>query len=172
MARIYFLSGSPSSNIVGQTANMLLECDEAQDVTIEKWDKDIAPMAAAMNATRIFWGTAWTSQTLLAREKRAALELQKQDGIRRVFEINSELVRKEVPHYGAFVDGEIAKHGRNHPFVKTQFFSEEIDETGGMFPPERIALIHGMHQPHLEPQPGSLYAFCLDIAGSDENSPG
>ena len=171
-SRIYFLSGSPASNIVGQTASILLECDEAQDVLISKWDKDIAPMAASTNATRVFWGTAWTSQTLLAREKRAALELQKQDGIQRVFEIDADLVRKEVPSYGKFVDGEVAKHGRNHPFIKTQYYSEEIDETGGMFPPERIALIRGDHPHQLSPTPGHLYAFLLDIAGSDENSNG
>jgi hypothetical protein len=169
-SRIYFLSGSPSSNIVGQTANTLLECDEAQDVLIDKWDKDIAPMAASTNATRVFWGTAWTSQTLLAREKRAALAAEKRDGIKRVFEINADLVRQEVPNYGKFVDGEVAKHGRNNPFIKTQYFSEEIDETGGMFPPERIAMLKGDHPYQLEPQSGKLYAFTLDVAGSDENS--
>ncbi|MFZ3078498.1 MAG: hypothetical protein WA109_02330, partial [Bellilinea sp.] len=67
-ARIFFLSGAPEANIVGATASALLEVDEAQDLEIEKYDKDIAPMAASTNATRIFWGTAWTSQTLLARE--------------------------------------------------------------------------------------------------------
>jgi hypothetical protein len=169
-SRIYFLSGSPPTNVVGQTASVLLECDEAQDVLIDKWDKEIAPMAASTNATRVFWGTAWTSQTLLAREKRLALEAQKKDGIQRVFEINADLVRKEAKAYGKFVDGEVAKHGRNHPFIKTQYYSEEIDETGGMFPPERIALIHGDHDYQVEPLPGRLYAFCLDVAGSDENS--
>ncbi|NLG99041.1 MAG: hypothetical protein GX491_16915 [Chloroflexi bacterium] len=66
-ARIFFFSGSPTANIVGATASTLLEVDEAQDILIEKFDKDIAPMAASTNATRVFWGTAWTSQTLLAR---------------------------------------------------------------------------------------------------------
>lgn len=169
-ARIYFLSGSPSSNIVGQTANTLLECDEAQDVMMDKWDKDIAPMAASTNATRVFWGTAWTSQTLLAREKRAALAEEKKDGIKRVFQISADTVRQEVPRYGVFVDGEVAKHGRNNPFIKTQYYSEEIDETGGMFPPERIAMLKGDHPYQLEPKQDSLYVFCLDVAGSDENS--
>ena len=67
-ARIYFLSGGPEANIVGATASTLLEVDEAQDVQIAKFDKDINPMAASTNATRVFWGTAWTSKTLLARE--------------------------------------------------------------------------------------------------------
>jgi len=71
---IYFFSGSPTSSIVGATASLLLECDEAQDIQITKWDKEIAPMAASTNATRVFWGTAWTSRTLLARELAAAQE--------------------------------------------------------------------------------------------------
>src|SRR4030042_3135466 len=37
-AMIYFLSGSPTSSIVGATASLLLECDEAQDVEIAKWE--------------------------------------------------------------------------------------------------------------------------------------
>ncbi|MFU8772144.1 MAG: hypothetical protein ACNA8H_06965 [Anaerolineales bacterium] len=56
-ARIFFFSGSPTANVVGATANLLLQCDEAQDIQIAKWDKDFAPMAASTNATRVFWGT-------------------------------------------------------------------------------------------------------------------
>ena len=97
MARIYFFSGQPRSNIVGATASVLLEVDEAQDVPITKYDKDIAPMAASTNATRVFWGTAWTSRTLLSRELRASLKAQKKDGIKRVFVLTADDVRKEVP---------------------------------------------------------------------------
>jgi len=165
--RIAFLSGLPASNIVGATASLLLECDEAQEVNIEKWDKEINPMAASTNATKVFWGTAWTSQTLLSREKRTALEAQKKDGIQRVFHINADLVGKEVPSYRKFVDGEIAKLGRNHPFIKTQFFSEEIDAEAGMFPPARLALMQGKHTPHVSPQPGEIYAFTIDVGGED-----
>src|SRR4030042_5553698 len=78
-AMIHFLSGAPTSSIVGATASLLLECDEAQDVQISKWDKEIAPMAASTNATRVFWGTAWTRPTLLARELRAARPAGKND---------------------------------------------------------------------------------------------
>ena len=168
LARIFFLSGSPTANVVGATASLLLECDEAQDVQITKWDKEINPMAASTNATKVYWGTAWTSQTLLAREKRLAKELQDKDGIRRVFEINADDVRLEVPEYGVFVDQEIAKLGRSHPFVRTQYFSEEIDAEGGMFPPDRLARMQASHEPRLQPEPGLLYAFLIDIAGEDE----
>jgi len=166
-ARIYFLSASPTANVVGATASTLLECDEAQDVLISKWDKEIAPMAASSNATRVFWGTAWTSNTLLAREKRAALAAEKQDGIRRVFELTADQVRAEAPAYGVFVDGEIARHGRNNPYIRTQYFGEEIDDQTGMFTAERLGLLQGSHPAQLAPQPGRAYAFCLDVGGEE-----
>ena len=169
-ARIFFLSGAPTSNVVGATASTLLECDEAQDVIIAKWDKEIAPMAASTNATRVFWGTAWTSQTLLAREKRLAKEAQQRDGIQRLFELTADEVGKEVPAYRNFVANEIARHGRSHPFVRTQYFSEEIDSQSGFFPPERLALLQGEHPRQNSPQPHGVYAFLIDVAGQDEES--
>jgi hypothetical protein len=171
-ARIFFLSGSPEANIVGATASTLLQVDEAQDVQIEKFDKDIAPMAASTNATRVFWGTAWSSNTLLARELRAAQAAQNRDGIRRVFRITADEVSAEVPAYGKFVAGQIAKLGRTHPMVRTQFYSEEIDAEGSLFTPQRIALMQGSHQPVTSPvfgESGSI-AFLLDVAGVDEEA--
>jgi hypothetical protein len=111
-ARISFLSGDPDANIVGATANLLLECDEAQDVQPAKWDKDVAPMAASTNATRVFWGTAWTSKTLLARELRLARQAEKQDGVRRAFVLTAEEVVAEVPAYGRFVAEQVAAFAR------------------------------------------------------------
>ena len=78
-ARLYFLSGQPGANVVGATANVLLQCDEAQDVQVAKWDRDFAPMAASLNTVRVFWGTAWTSRTLLARELAAAEQKRKME---------------------------------------------------------------------------------------------
>jgi hypothetical protein len=166
-ARIFFLSGGPEANIVGATASTLLEVDESQDIQIGKFDKDIAPMAASTNATRVFWGTAWTSNTLLARELRAALDLEQQDGVRRVFRISADEVAKEVPAYGKFVAEQVAKLGRNHPMVKSQFFSEEIDAEAGMFPAGRIALMAGRAGRQAGPEAGRIYALLLDVAGQD-----
>lgn len=176
LARISFLSAAPTSNVVGATASLLLECDEAQDVNPEKWDKEILPMASSTNATRVYWGTAWTADTLLGRELRAARQAEALDGRQRIFAVTADQVRQEVPAYGAFVDSEIARLGRTHPFIRTQYFSEEIASAGGLFTPERLALMHGSHPP-LDSPPISdggsrrgVYAFLLDIAGSDETA--
>ena len=167
-SRIYFLSGAPTANIVGATASALLVVDEAQDISIEKYDKEINPMAASSNATRVFCGTAWTSKTLLARELRAAQRAQDQDGIRRVFVIDADQVGKEVKNYKKFVQAEIQKLGRNHPFVKTQYFCEEIDAQAGLFPEARLSLMQGNHLPQPGPLPGHIYALTIDVAGQAE----
>jgi hypothetical protein len=153
-AMIHFLSGSPTSSIVGATASLLLECDEAQDVTIAKWDKEIAPMAASTNATRVFWGTAWTSHTLLARELRAARLAEQSDGIRRTWLLTADEVGAEVPAYRKFVNEQVARLGRNNPLVRTQYFSEEIDSEGGMFCMSRRMLMLGAHARQNEPSAG------------------
>jgi hypothetical protein len=168
-ARVIFLSGDPNARVVGATASLLLECDEAQDVGAAKWDKDFAPMAASTRATRVFWGTSWTSQTLLARELRAARQAERQDGRRRTFVCSAEQVGAEVPAYAAFVQEQVARFGRSHPLVRTQYFSEEIDEQAGMFPAERLALMQGSHAREARPQSaGAVYALLVDVAGGDE----
>lgn len=167
---IHFLSGEPTSNIVGATASLLLECDEAQDVEISKWDKEIAPMAASTNATRVFWGTAWTSRTLLARELRAARLQEQQDGIQRTWVLTADEVGAEVPAYRKFVDEQVARLGRNNPLVRTQYYSEEIDSEGGMFSLSRRILMLGDHPRQDCPVPGHAYAFTIDVAGADESA--
>ena len=167
-ARVSFLSGDGQANVVGATASLLLIINEAQDISPNKYDKDAAPMAASTNATRVIVGTVWTSNTLLARELRAARIAEKADGIRRVFFYTSEDVRKCNPAYGLFVDAEIARLGREHPLVKTQYFCEEIDAQTGMFNPTRRALMTGDQPAHDHPLIGVPCAFLLDVAGQDE----
>ena len=164
-ARLFFLSGQPGANIVGATANLLLEVDEAQNILIDRYDKDISPMAASANATRVFWGTAWTPDTLLGRERRLAGEAQQLDGIQRVFTLTADDVAREVPAYGQFVAEQIERYGRHHPLIRTQFFSEELTGDAGLFTPARRSLMQGTHPPHTYPLPHCLYAFLLDVGG-------
>jgi len=155
-------------NVVGATANLALIVNEAQDVRKDVYTKKFEPMAASTNATRIFAGTVWTSNTLLAQERKAGLEAEKKDGRKRVFMIDTDEVRKSVPWYGTHVDGVIKKLGRDHPLVKTQYFNEEIDAEAGMFNAARMALMKTRAKPYDEPKDGATYAFLIDVAGQDE----
>jgi hypothetical protein len=166
---IAFFSGQPKANVIGATASLLLVGDEAQDISTAKWDKDFAPMAASTNATTVLFGTAWTKNTLLARERQFAQEQEKIDGIKRYFRADADVVAAEVESYKLYVEKQIAKLGRQHPIIKTQYFLEEIDASGGMFPPARRALTRGKHQPYDDPK-DKLYAITIDVAGEDENA--
>lgn len=170
--RCLFFSAHEASNVVGATASVLLECDEAQDVDPDKWDKDFAPMAASTNATTVFYGTIWTSQTLLARVIRALRAEEARDGITRVFYVPWDRVAEEVPAYGRYVEKEISRLGRAHPIIQTQYLLQEIDGAGKLFGPERQALMHGVHRREREPVPGAVYAMCVDVAGEAEELEG
>jgi hypothetical protein len=166
-AQLAFFSGAPEANIVGATATILLEVDEAQDVSIEKYDRAIAPMAASTNATRVLWGTAWTGDTLLARELKSAREAEERDGFQRVFTISAEDVAAEVPEYGKHVAEQVARLGRQHPLIRTQYFNQELAAVDGLFNPARLALMQGEHPGQFSPLPGRLYGLTLDVGGAD-----
>jgi hypothetical protein len=167
-AVVNFLSGDEAAQVVGGTASLALIVNEAQDITPSKFDKDFAPMTASTNATRIFTGTTWTSRTLLAREMRRCQELERQDGIKRVFIYSSDEVGAIVPAYKTFVQGEVSKLGRQHPLIKTQYFCEEIDELAGMFNATRRALMVADRPAQDAPTPGRAYAVTIDVGGQDE----
>jgi hypothetical protein len=140
-ARVSFFSGEPGARVVSASASLLLSVDEAQDVSIDKYDRDFEPMAASTNATRVFWGTRWTSDTLLERELTAARAAQEADGRRRVFFLNGDEVAAALPPYAEHLRGVIAKLGRDHPLVKTQYFCETLDAEAGMFSPSVLVAI-------------------------------
>lgn len=171
-ARLTFLSGAPESSIVGTTASGLLEVEEAQDVTILKFDRDVSPMGASTCVTRVFWGTAWTNATLLSCELRVAAQAEKTDGMWRVFHLNAEDVASEVAPYRKHVEEMVARLGRSHLLIRTQYFCKEMDDRGGMFPPERIARMMGDAPSASTPQSGRVYALLLDVAGEDEGARG
>ena len=167
-ARAFFFSAEPSANVVGATASLLLEADEAQDIAQAKWDKDFTPMGASTNVTTVFYGTAWTSNTFLAQTMDFLKREEARDGTRRVFQVTADEVGREVPAYADFVASQVARLGRNHPLIRTQFYLETIDGTGGLFPPARRALMRGNHARRTEPAPGRRYAILIDVAGEDE----
>lgn len=171
-AAVVFLSADPASSVVGATANIMLECDEAQDVREDKWDVDFTPMAASTNATRVYYGTVWTSRTMLAKIARQLRKEQEADGRQRVFYVDWEQVAAEVPAYGDHVRKEIARKGRHHPLIKTQYYLEEIDSEGRMFDDRRQALMLGDHPRLSSPAAEGVYVATLDVAGQDEEKSG
>ena len=167
-ARVIFFSAEPSANVVGATAHLAIEFDEAQDIAQEKHDKDFLPMGATTNATRCYFGTAWDDATLLERQKQRNLELQRKDGIRRHFEYPWYVVAEHNPLYAAYVEGERLRLGESHPMFKTQYLLQTIAGEGRFLSPQQRAQMVGDHARRHAPREGASYVAGVDIAGEDE----
>jgi hypothetical protein len=165
-----FLSAHPTAQARGETASMLLACNEAQDVEPDRWDAVFDPMGAAHHATQLFSGTVWTSRTLLARQMAYLGELERKDGRKRVFKVGWEEVARHVPAYGEQVRARIAQFGRDHPFIRTEYFLEELDDEGRLFGPMRRAIMRGSHPRQRGATLGKVYALLLDVAGAEEGA--
>lgn len=164
-----FLSGAPESNVVGGTADLLLELDEVQDLTAEKIQKDFRPMASTANATIVMYGTAWDSSNPLERQKQTNRELQARDGIQRHFEYGWTTLGDVLPTYKAFVEAEVARLGREHPIIKTQYFLEVVEDIGKLISAAARALIFSGKHARLEAgEEGDTYVAGVDVAGQDQ----
>jgi hypothetical protein len=115
-------------------------------------------------------GTVWSSQTLLARQLRLLSELERGDGVRRVFRVPWREVERELPVYGDYVRRQMALLGENHPFIRTEYELEELDGGGSLFPPERREPLRGQFGSLSRPDASdAIYAFTIDVAGEEED---
>ncbi len=167
-AKAIFLSAEGSSSVVGHTADILLEIDESQDVSKEKYTKEFRPMGSASNVTTILYGTTWDDSTLLEEIKRANLELERKDGIKRHFRCDWREVGRYNPDYVKFVQAERQRLGEEHPLFRTQYALLPITHSGGFLSRQQLALVMGEHQRQSQPEGKRTYIAGVDLAGEHE----
>ena len=164
-----FLSAQPGASVVGATADLLMEFDEAQDIDPFKHDRDFVPMTASTNAPRVYYGTSWDDSTLLERVKQNHLQMTQIDGHPRHFEYAWPRIAEEVPRYGDFVQAERDRLGADHPIFKTQYELKTISGAGRFLTDSQLALMRGgQHPPPGRTQPTGYYVAGIDVAGEDE----
>ncbi len=170
--RQLFLSAEPSSNVVGATAQVLIEMDEAQDVDRDKFYKEFRPMGASTNVTTVLYGTPWRGDSLLEEVKQANLDLERSDGVRRHFRRAWEEVADHNPLYRDYVEGERRRLGESHPLFRTQYMLEPLSGGGGFFSAEQLAQMEGRHARRRSPEPGRVYVAGVDVAGEAPDGDG
>jgi hypothetical protein len=163
--RAVFLSAEESANVVGNTAHILLEIDESQDVGKEKYSKDFKPMGSTTNVTAVHYGTAWDDTTLLEEVKQGNLELERKDGIKRHFRFDWQEVAKYNPDYLKYIEAERTRLGENHPLFRTQYCLIPIHGGGGFLDTQQRAQLQGKHPRRHQPQKDKTYIAGIDIAG-------
>ncbi len=181
--RAVFLSAEEGARVVGHTAHLLLEVDEAQDISKEKYSKDFRPMGSTTNVTTVLYGTAWDDNTLLEEVKQHNLELERKDGIRRHFQYDWQEVAKYNPNYLAYVESEKKRLGENHPLFLTQYCLQPIAGGDAFLSPSQRAQLQG-EQPRLAApvfyplgslyrpmRTSKVYVAGIDLAGESEALP-
>ncbi|MFH0941721.1 MAG: hypothetical protein V1823_01685 [Chloroflexota bacterium] len=171
-ARAIFLSAGEQANVVGNTAHLLLEIDEAQDVSREKYNKEFKPMGATSNVTTVHYGTTWDDRTLLEETRQTNLELERRDGIKRHFRYDWQEVAKFNPDYQAYVTAERARLGEDHPLFLTQYRLLPICGGGRFLSPQQRAQLQGEHPRRHTPLPDSICVAGIDLAGEAEEVEG
>ncbi len=167
-AQVAFFSGHPQARAEGATANLLLIVNECQDQVESVVERRFTPMRASTNATALYVGTVRTTGDYLWKTKERLERLQAEDGYPRVFIVDPFMVGAENPHYLEFVQNQVRVKGRQHPAVRTEFFSEPVDTAAGLFPARRRALMLGTHCRQRSPKRGEVYAALVDVGGQDE----
>ncbi len=167
-ARAIFLSADESANVVGNTAHILLEIDESQDVSKDKYSKEFKPMGATTNCTTIHYGTTWDDTTLLDEVKQTNLELERRDGVKRHFRYDWEEVAKYNPDYLAYVEAERERLGENHPLFLTQYRLMPIHGGGGFLSAQQREQLQGGHSRLRRAEAGRTYVAGIDLAGEEE----
>ncbi len=169
-ARCVFLSADESANVVGHTADILLEIDEAQDISKDKYTKEFRPMGSPTNCTTVLYGTTWDETTLLEEAKQTNLELQKKDGIQRHFAYDWQEVARHNPAYAQYVESERARLGEDHPLFRTQYALLPIAGGGRLISNTQLAMLMGTHPRLTSPNSGETHIAGLDLAGQEETT--
>ena len=169
-SRIIFLSAGQDANVVGNTAHLLLEADEAQDIDSDKFNRDFMPMAAVSNATTVLYGTPWDGHSLLEETKARNLELECTDGLKRHFRFDWREVARYNPAYGAFIDNEKHRLGQDHPIFRSQYELQPASSGGALFNSEQLKQLAGTHSPCHGPASGRVYVAGLDLGGDSPSS--
>ena len=171
-AREAFYSADSSANVVGATADLLLEVDEAQDVEQDKYQKEFRPMGASTNVTTVLYGTPWDNGTLLEEQKQTNLDMERRDGVRRHFSFDWQEVARYNPDYQRYVETEKARLGEEHPLFRTQYCLESLQDGAGLFSRQQQAWLQGDHPRLHRPEGGGVYVAGIDLAGESEGYEG
>ncbi|MFN8493123.1 MAG: hypothetical protein U0350_36305 [Caldilineaceae bacterium] len=124
-------------------------------------------MRSSTAAPVAFFGTTWMDSDLLARSKRDVDEGRVKG---KNFRVTPEKIALSNPAYGDFVDAEVKRLGREHPFVRTQYFLEPLPSAGRLLNQQQLELMIGRHKRQERRQNEAQIVAGLDFAGADENA--
>ncbi len=175
-AEATFLSASPSANVAGHTASLVLIGDEAQDIEPEWFNRQFKPMTSSTGASTVLFGTPWSGNSLLEdaieqnRRHDATLtgtpkEISK---LSRHHEFPWPEVARYNPPYGRFVTLERDRLGPAHPVFRSQYELEAAAGVDRLLSGANLRAIAGDFAPLDGPVDGERYVAGVDFAGEKD----
>ncbi len=162
---IIFLSSDRNAQVVGATASVALDLDEAHKVDAGKFEEDFSPMCAFNNVPVIMWGVAADQNDLLYEYRQKNEKDCPENNLQYPAPIWCEI----RPEYAKHFEERVAKLGIDHPVIKTQYLLEDIKALGGFLNEWQIAsILSGDHKRRKSPKEGCSYVVLIDIAGEAE----
>jgi len=167
-ASIEFISSGPHSNVVGATANVCLDMDEAHKVNKDKFDEDFAPMTASTSAAILLWGVAADGMDLIQYYHDHNIENNRPD---LNIDLPCDLWMEGSPAYARHVEARVRALGWDHPIIKTQYRLISVAAEGRFLSEKHVrALFDSDHEREMSPRDGSTYEFLIDVAASNEDN--
>lgn len=169
-AEVHFLSGQKSANVLGETASILLDIDEAHKIDQGKFEEEFAPMTASTNAPIVMWGVAADKTDLLYEYRTYNQAGEKDLNFQYPAWMWCEISETYAAHYTSRRD----KLGADHPVILTQYDLEDMEAVGGYLKPRhRRSLFESDHERFEKPRsprPGErrIYVAGVDIGGEEE----
>jgi hypothetical protein len=80
------------------------------------------------------------------------------------------VVAEQNPAYGLFVEREIARLGREHPTILSQYELKPVARSGSLFPQRLLERLRGEHARLAGPVPGPRYVAGVDVGGGSERA--
>ena len=168
-ANLMFLSAGQQAHVIGATASVCLDVDEAHTIDADKYEDEIHPFTADTNAPTVMWGIAGDKLDLLHAYR------ERNEGTDRLMLYPASVWADLNPHYAAHYEGRIRDLGRDHPFVLMNYDLVAVESVGAYLKEHhRAALFSGDH-PQLEgprdsegPTPHRRYYMVVDIGGESE----
>jgi hypothetical protein len=164
-AQVQFLSAQKDAQVVGGTASICLDVDEAHKIDKGKFGEDLNPMRAFYNVPCILWGVAADGLDLLQEFVDFNIKRGRED-LNLTYPATIWCNLRE--EYDAHWRQTVGKYGIDHPFILTQYLLKSIAAVDLFFNQRQINSLFSSGFGRLRyPSSYKNPLIVIDIAGED-----
>ncbi|HEY3078885.1 MAG TPA: hypothetical protein VGM69_03165 [Chloroflexota bacterium] len=164
-ARCRFVPLGAGAGSLSPAGSLLLEVDDAQEITPEENDRAVGRLDARIGRPRVYYGVPWRSDDLLARVEERCRAASRRDGVRRHFAYPWWVAAERDPAYARMVEAERARLGDEHPLFRTQYRLMPLEPAeAALLSRQQRGLMRGDHPRRSRPEDAGPYLAGVSAA--------